>query len=434
MERPLTTSTTDLIITTNMDDTVTGTATTYQAGDRVLDSYTTDNDTMNVEYNAATPAATITNIENVNMSVSNVAVVAVDATNFSGVKNLTVTRTDAVIGGSTIVGNKAVDVNALNADNVLKVTTGAGTTNVDIDQDTKAGVTIEAATATGTMTVEGAATINADNATGAFDINDMNDTTEDAKAITINAAKAASVDTDLLFTGAITINAAAANGATAINVQNAVGGVTIVAGTTSTADTTITVDNIDASGASITTGTGSSTSTDKEISIVLDGTTGTTDAATIAAAGYISLDIDHAAAQNVDVLTLSSNAAGTAVTYAIATPGTGTFTSATITSDVTLQGNESVFSGTTITGDGVINMNAGTAGTIDLSKVAVSNVKVGFDNTANVITVASGAKLDLMSDQTGLDIDFSNSGAGGVLTLVARVLKDTHFVKPATSV
>ncbi len=81
------------------------------------------------------PALTVVNIENVNVEINNIAAAAaqdVDASNFEGVKNLTVVKGDVVVGGSTLNGNKVMVVTGLNVSKVDKFTTGAGTLNADL--------------------------------------------------------------------------------------------------------------------------------------------------------------------------------------------------------------------------------------------------------------------------------------------------------------
>lgn len=397
----------DTFVGTAKNDTVTGTTLTLQDTDTIIDQSTTDNDTLDLTLTSAISAANtnkakVSGIENVNITISNTAAAAVDAGNFAGVKNLTVTRADVTVGGSTIVGNKVVTVNDVNADNIAKVTTGTGTTDVVLTQKTKAGVTIDASTATGTVTVDGATTLSADNATGAITLNNLTvaDTTEDAKAVTVNAAKASSVATDVLFTGAITINAAAAKGATAIVVNNAEGGATIVAGTTSTDDTTIAVSGIDDTGATITTGTGSSVAAEKQIVVNLDGK-GTSDVATVSAAGYITLDVNNT--NLVETINLSGN--GAAVKY-VMTDAPTTY-NLTGDQDVTVSNTAANLTLKTLTDSttaGTTTVEITSGDNADLSKIAADKIILKDDGTSADYTLASNANLVIAADQTDLTV------------------------------
>jgi len=391
---------TDILIGTAGNDTFTGTADTYAAADadQIVDSSTTDNDTYNLTLSAGGVAPKSANVENVNVTIANSGTAAVSAANMIGVANLTVTRTDLSIGGSTIVGNKQVDVTNLDASKVAKVTAGAGTTIVNVTQATKAGATVDASTATGAVTVVGAATVNADASTGTVTVNRLNDTTEDAKAVTVNAANAATIAIESAttsFTGAITVNAAKAS---SVTILNATGGATVNAGTTSTADTTIAVSNIDNTGATITTGTGSSTAAEKQIAINLDGTSAATDVATISAAGYISLDANTS--DLVETVNLSGN--GAAVTYAMVSSVPTTY-NLTGNQSVTVSQAAANLHGNTLTDNttaGTTTAKVTSVATADLSGIAADLIQLSDTGTAAVITVASGANVQVAADQT----------------------------------
>lgn len=378
---------------TTGNDTFSGTKDSIDATDKLLDASVTDVDTANLSFNAAMPALTVLNIENVNAELSNTAAVALDATNYSGVKNLTVTRTDLSVGGSTITGNKEVQVTGLNGDSVKAVTAGAATTNLTVTQATKAGTTVNGDTATGTVTVTGAATINAAAATGAVTVNTLGNTTEDAKAVTVNAAKASSVTTGALFTGAVNVAAAAA---TTVTVNNAEGGATINAAKA----TTITVGKVDDTGVTITAGTLKSTDT----GIALTGTAATTDKATISAAGTVNLVSNNTA--QVDSLSLSGN--GAAATYVLTATAAATNV-ITLTGDqnVTVSTGAATLAGATVTDSttaGVTTAKLTTVVDANLTKVATDKIELAATGTNANLTVANNASLVAAANQTGLTI------------------------------
>lgn len=412
------TTDTDVKIGVGKGDVFTGTTTataTVDAADVVVDATVGDGDTLTISGNAAPAALTSINIESVNYNLNALGALTVDATNLAGVTELTITRGDVVVGGSTLTGDKTVRVDGVDGSKIAKITVGTGTTTVDINgSSTKsAGTVVNADNAKTTVNVDGAATVNAANATGTVAIDAVSNTTsaQTAKATVINAAKAATVTTHADLTGSIEINAAKA---TTVTVNDAQGGAKIDA----QADgATITVVDIDNSGATITAGTGTA---DVGINIVIDGTTASTDAATISAAGAIALDIDGTAAENVDVLTLSGN--GAAVTYTIATPGTGTFTSVTKagTQSVTLKGASSVFTAKVVSDIDVVNMTTAGAA-IDASKFSgVGKIQINADIGANAITVADAQTVEVKINQTGLDFNYA-SGAKNVNFIVGDV-------------
>jgi hypothetical protein len=345
--------------------------------------------------------------------------------NVTGATALSVTRGDVVVGGATLTGNKTVVINNYDSTNIGSLEVGAGTTTVDINSgaaDT-AGHVLNLNNASGAITVDGAATINASSSTDVrIDATSNTAVAQTGKASVINAAIAGRVDSASGLTGSVTIDAPAA---ATINVLDAQGGATVTAATTSAADSTITIVDVDASGATIVTGTGSATASAKQISIVLDGIAASTDTASINGAGVIALDIDATNAGNVDVLTLAGN--GAAVTYNLAAPNTGTFISATKggTESVTLAGDVSDVTGAavTITNIDVVDINAEAGGdqVIDTSLFSgVGKIDLGIDNgTGNAMTVVTGQTVEVTTDQAGaLDFDFSAAG-GGDFNLVA---------------
>lgn len=397
---------TDLLIGTALNDTFIGTAATWIAGDHIIDTSSTDNDTYNLANTASiTSTHAVDGVENINITLSAVGALSVAADLFTGVNNLTVTRTDLIVGGSTIVGDKSVTVTGVDATEVVAITTGAGTKAVSVTQ-TAAGVTLNADTATGTIAVTGAGTINAANAATTVAITAIGDTTEDAVALTINAAKAAtSVTTDALFTGAIAINAAAA---ATVTVNGATGGATVNAAKA----TTITVNNIDASGATITAGTLKSSNT----GIVLDGTSGLTDAATVTAAGTINLNVSST--DTVDLLTLGGN--GAAATFVVTSSADVPALKYTLTGaqNVTLSMAADEITGATVTdsttaGTTIVKLTAAGSGAISLTKVSADQLQLAADINQTV-TVATGANLVVAADQNttgGLTIAGSASKA-----------------------
>lgn len=407
----LTTSAGEILVGTTKNDTFSGDKDTVHATDKLVDGSTTDNDTANLTYNDSLPALTIANVENVNVTLSNIGATSVDATNFSGVKNLTVTKGNVTVGTSTLTGNKAVDVNAVNAENVAKITAGAATTDVTVDQATKAGVIVAADVATGVIEVFGAATVDAANATK-VNLTGISDATEDAKAVVINAAKATTINVgsatdatttydDTAVTGAITINAAAAT-----SVKAAVsGGATIVA------KDGVTVTAVDDSGVSITTSLVGTTTTKGAISIT--GTAGSTDTATISAAG-----IQVLTNTNVDELTLSGN--GAAATYEVSS---GAASKYTVSGDqvVTISASAANLSAKTVTGAKEVKITTG-GNDLDASKYSnVEKISVGDDIGNNQITVVDGQTVEFTSaTQTALDFDYA-TGAKNVNIIVGDV-------------
>lgn len=428
---------TDVLIGTAKNDTFTGTTTTYANADRVVDSSSTDNDTYTLSINAnATPD--VIGVENVNVTTEATAPVTVTAGSMSGVKTLTVTPGNVTVAGSTIQGSKTVSIDKLSSAKVEKVVIGDGATGqvtVDMTQttatDSKAGVAIDALTATGNITITGATTLNADNAADTAGEKVIvkaivgANAAENAKAVTVNAAKAVDVEISnngaSKFTGAITVNAALAK---EVNVDNAEGGLTLnAAKAADSASTGIVVAGIDDSGAVITTGsygTKTAGTISKQGTISVDGTTGTSDVATISAAGYVKVTSNLT--QQVETLNLSANAA--AVEYEIV--GAATTYNLSGANDVVLTGNESSFDGKTVTDTttaGTTAVKITTLDDSDLSKVATDKIIVASNVASKTLTVANNANIELATD---IATAFSVAGKNASSTVNLVVGDDTN--------
>jgi hypothetical protein len=406
------------------NDAFTAAAGTVAATDRFNDTSATDSDTLTIVHATDPGAFTATNIETIDISLNAIGAITLDVANYSGVSSLTVTKGDVSLGGATLTGNKAVTISNYDGVGVASVTVGAGTTTVDIDSGIAdaAGGVLNLDTATGAVTFAGASTVNAALSTDVR-MDDMGLTTaaETGKATVINAAAALRVDTHADLTGAITVNAAAARD---VNINDGQGGVTVTAATAATADAVITVNTTDASGVTIVAGTGAddtTTATNIGLDIAIDGSTATTDTASISAAGHIELDIDGGGAENVDILTLSGN--GADVIYDLAAPATGTFVSATKagTNSVEIMGDASEFTATTITDIDVIDVIGGGGTAFVASNFSnVGKIDFGVDQNNTKITVNSGQTVEITLDQAGAGTDFDFSAAGGGdLTIIA---------------
>jgi hypothetical protein len=415
-------ATADNIIGGAGNDPFSGAVGTVAAGDRFTDVSTTDSDTLTIVHSTAPGAFTSTNIEAIDITLNGLGALAVDLANVTGTNTLTITRGDVIIGASTLTGNKTVVVNNLDSSQVGSVTVGAATTTVDINSaatDT-AGHVLNLDTATGAITVDGAATINAA-LSSQVDIDGAAHVASRGLASEINAASATTVTSHANLTGAVTINAAKG---TTVTVNDAQGGATVNAATAHTADATVTVVDIDSSGATVTVGTGvddTATASNIGLDVTLDGGAATTDAATVSGAGHIELSIAGTGAQgNVDIITLSGNGAG--VVYDLAAPTTGTAVSFTKAGDqsVEIMGDLSEFDAITVTNIDVIDIISGGGATLNASLFSgVGKIDLGVAAGNNAMTVNSGQTIEITADQTTTtNFDFSAAG-GGDLTIVA---------------
>ena len=429
----LTNSTTaDSLVGGEGDDTFTGAAGTLAAADTIRDNSSTDNDTLTITDEDGTIGAfTVQSVENVNLNINALAAtVTIDAANYTGVNNLTITRGDLSVGGSTLTGSKTVDVTNVNGEEVTTITTAGTTTAVNITQQDKAGVTLNVDNASGSIAVTGAATVNAAGAGAgdsvtitAFTLAEAGGTAtgevaENSKAVTVNTG-AASVVTAVgggnHLDGAITITAAAAG---VVTIPSALGGATVSAlGSTANG---VDIREIDASGATVTTTLNqAATAAAQVIDLGAVATANVSATASVSALGNVALNTG-VASDGIDVLTLSGN--GGAVNYTITT-GNGNTETFNVTSDVTLSGDEAVFSGEAITGNAAAIMLASTStggAAIDAEDWTASKIGVAFDQTAGAaITAASGQNYEFTTNQTGIDFDFGTAVTAQSLTITA---------------
>jgi Ca2+-binding RTX toxin-like protein len=438
------TTSTDTLVGTAGNDTFAGDVATYADADQIVDSSTADSDTYTLTISAAaTPV--VTNVETVTINHNALGSGTVNIGSMTGVQVLNYSRGDVEVGGTTLTGDKTVNITEVSSSDVAKIV--ASGSNVTVDQDAVgtdggvSGVVLEA-TASGDVTVTGAATITA-TGQGANDSVTVNVLAAAATgtSLAVENAKAVSVTTDAVgaagagngvvigaFTGAINVTAASVldvdinNGTAAgaitvdagasrqTDVANAASGATVTSGTTGTADATITIAGIDDTGATVTTGAGVSAASGKNITVALSGGASSTDVATVLGDGYVSLS-------NTNIETLNLSGSTAAVTYNV-TAGAATAYAASGDYAVSLSGDGARFTAKTVTGVTDLTVTGTTGSALDLSKATVENVILSYDVGA-LLTTTAGQKVQLMTDQTGLDMDVASTATTSDMYLIA---------------
>jgi len=419
----LTTSSSDVLIGVGNGDVFSGATATDDATDIIVDAVSGDADTLTLAVTATPAALTTINVETVAVTSTMVGgtTLTIDASNYRGVEELNVTR--GAVG--SISGSGALEVLNIVGGRVAEVNVVSGVTSLVVEQQTLDGAVVNATAVTGAVTLHGAGTIVAATSTGTITLSDVDAGATalvaaglDA-ASSITAAKATSVQVGQgagTLTGAVTIDAAAA---TDIDVTTT-GAVTITVGSAATASSVVTVNDVDASGATVTSGlTGTSTITS---TIELEGTTASTDVATVSAKGAVALDIDGAGGADVDTLNLSGN--GAAVTYTFEAANDFTTINVTGTNSVTLVGDSDDFSGETVAdgttaGTVTLKFNADSAADVDLSGVSVDVIDIDVANIDNVLTLADNQTVLVSEDQGTDDLELTADAAGYTLTLNA---------------
>lgn len=173
-------STPDALVLTTGNDTVTGAAGTLASTDLVIDSSTTDSDTLNLAMNGyVSTTATITNVETIN-ATGTYASVGLDLANVTGTKTLKLAA--GVSGATATVANAAATKAAavVTADNVSILGFSTAATGTGSNVDVTAGAAASTVSITGgaggdTVTLNAVAnsTLTLDGGTGtdAFTVN-----------------------------------------------------------------------------------------------------------------------------------------------------------------------------------------------------------------------------------------------------------------------
>ena len=184
------------------DDTINSLAGTLNAADIIFDEASNnDNDTLNVTLNAAGAAATISNIENINVTVDSLigATASFNAANTFG-SNITMVAGAVLDGAASVL---TLGTNNLTAGTgISSLTATAIATGVTIDLGSATEVNLDSATATNDITIN----VNGDSkaaigSTTAFDVITLN-VTADSDLDLINAAAVNSQTGNIIVTGA----------------------------------------------------------------------------------------------------------------------------------------------------------------------------------------------------------------------------------------
>lgn len=408
----LTTSTTDTVIGTAGNDTITGATGTVAATDTIIDQTTTDSDTANLVVTAAYTPSNITKVENVNIDWNAFGTATVNTTAVTGASAITLTSSKVgflgssaitagasqhlvagtgMVGTMTVTGaTTAVTVDATNSKivsvtgtGIATVNAGASTTTVTTSGFTTA--TIDAGTATSVTITDGAAATDATaltvngNATIANTITGTLAVTASADTLTMNTL--ATAGTTINGTGAIVINSTGLTGKTVTN------GIAAGAGTltfkSSVAAGAQDVSKVSADLIEFSAGVAAVITTKNNANIKLSGDAG---AATLTVTGSGTADV-----LNVEV----TGATQTGLIQAAATETVNLTANATAVSgtDLTLATYDTKGGTLKLLGTNDVSMtNVTTGGTIDASgltgKLTVTQVAGATHNLA--VTGGSG--------------------------------------------
>ncbi|NOQ77605.1 MAG: hypothetical protein GQ475_07460 [Methylococcaceae bacterium] len=432
---------TDVFEPSTGDDTITATDLTLTAGDLIVDVSTTDNDTMNIALAADTAvAATITNVENINVDVNYFTgdTTTFDATSvtganitlsssklgYNGIAGVTAAAANTVTAGTgvtalTVIGLTTGTVNAGSATTVAVTGTASSAATIVVNGDVALAVTTADtytinATAASVVDITAIVAASTITVTGANDVTLIGDL--DGQTI-VNNLTAGTLTAQIDTAGAADVSGVAAD-VVDVNVNLGSAALTVA----EAANVTLSVDQTDVTvtGPSATTGTATVTTAIDQTSITFAALNtvalNVTAAATIGTLVTAGTDVtvDAAAATTVSILTATADA------VTVTGAGAVTITDGVVTS---LDASAS-------TGAFTYTSNSGaTTETITGSATAANSITTG--NLADVIGYTGGAGVDtvtaaLMTTGTlaaelGAGNDIVNFGAiiaaGGVVAI-----------------
>ena len=144
----------DTLILTDANDTITGESSTIGADDTIIDTSIKDNDVMNIALTGDMTAATITNVENINVTLNTLGGTKVDASNISGA-NITVGSTQFGFSGQAEIDNLGKN-DATAGENISELTvTGITKGTIDTGSATTINATVKEATDSIALKVHG---------------------------------------------------------------------------------------------------------------------------------------------------------------------------------------------------------------------------------------------------------------------------------------
>lgn len=402
------TTTTDVIESTGRD-TFTATSATFGAADIISDNSSTDADVMNITATAALAAATVSNVEtiNVNLNLFNGSATDVDATNITGA---TINLASTKLGFDGVSGVAAAGANTVVAGSGITTLTVAGLTTGTVD-------TGSATTATVTGTAARANTIKV-NGNIALTNNTSTLTTLEATADSVvTYVTGATLKTTVTGAGNVELKMVDADivaGASLVNSNTGTVTLRAIGTTPSSIDATnFAVDKIIV-GAAATTAAVVASGATLETSAAMTSLTIST---TSAAAGTATLNAGH----NITTLVVSDDDLVTTINANTANISIGTLTS----TDETVN----------IAGSKTVTIGATTDGTVNASALTGALTYTASNGTTQTVTGGSGANTvttnitTVLSYTGGTAVDTIDATAVLTGTLAAELGAGNDVVK-----
>ena len=416
-----------------------GTGATLTTGDTIIDSTTTDSDTLTLTgaafgNSADTSIAIFRNIETVNVVFDTLTNATIDAAGIASAATISASNVRAGSGAALTVTN-ITDGSTLNVSDFNTVTNATADAGGDLTLNANAATTNVRGTTSGdgNLTVNAAAatgTVRGDSATGSVTI--------DAAAATVLTAN--STSGDISVTGSANANVDAVATAGGDVVVNTALADDVVATTTGTGSVTVTGE-----------GDTAMTVTGRTITVNLQSADAVNNATVTATGTGAGVDTDSLTVTSGDDLTIANQAADVVesitVTSSAAVDATITTSAATTysgNSTTTFLGDHAMFEGATVSGGAKLEINAMNADT-DVSKAtgSIELSATAVDSTGDsILAVNNNANVKLSANQSnGLEINADDDTANtatsylqGTLNLeVAAAQTDTIVIDPSAA-
>ncbi|MCX5864972.1 MAG: hypothetical protein NTW42_07870 [Deltaproteobacteria bacterium] len=386
----------DIPTLTTANDTLTGALATLTANDIIVDTSSTDSDTMNLTMNAINGAATVTKIENINVDWTGFTAALFDATNVTGATVAINSTKLGFAGTSTIT---AAGANTFNF--------GTGMTGVQTVNGLTTG-TVNAAAATGvsvagTSALTDAATVVANGTLSITNAGTLAKLTVNNK-VAANTITVDAITTNLTVTGSVatTIKTTAAAITTETVTNSLTAGAALTVETTgAAAGNACDISKVGANSFVLGAGLNASTSLTVATGAVLAASADLTACKVTGAAATDVATLNNTAALQTSIAsssikTLTVNSAATAVAGVDATYSTLNVG----TNDVKLTGTNDVkvTNGTAATADA-----SALVGALTYTAITGANTTVKGGSGANVITLNQTTQNATYTGQNGGD-------------------------------
>lgn len=399
---------TDNFTLTDANDTVTGSVGTLNAADTIIDESTTDSDVLNVDLNAAGVAATIKNIEAVNVNWTSNAALNMTATNMTG-NTFNMTADGLAFAGASIITDAGSN-NFNYGDTLTGTLTLTDVVKSNIDAGQAGTVVVDGGTVT-TVGQKTTATITTNKSTvtvtntNTDEIQELTLASSVNATITLNSGAAASgIDEKLTVIGANDVVVTGLVTGEKIFNEKSSGSLVVKSTDTGAIDlSSIQADKIQISAA----GTAVTAADGQKLEVTADATAGLT--SLVAKTGVVNGTINLATNQTIAALDM-------------ATVGANHFTTLNleVLKDATVALTTDAMQTTNVSGSGKLTLNATGVSAVDASAATgdFTYTQLG-DAVTGVIGSATAKNTISFANNSSANATFIGGAAVDTVTLAA---------------